>query len=78
MDKLLKYLNSLETSEQKEFADRCNTSVGYLRNAVSSNKLLGAELCVLIEQESAGVVIRQELCPNCWKERWPELSKDFA
>ncbi|MBU3625709.1 helix-turn-helix domain-containing protein [Polynucleobacter sp. JS-Safj-400b-B2] len=75
MDKLLKFLNSLETSQQKAFADKCGTSVGYLRNAVSSNKLLGAELCVLIEQESAGEVIRRELCPSCWKERWPELAE---
>jgi DNA-binding transcriptional regulator YdaS (Cro superfamily) len=75
MDKLLKFLNSLETPQQKVFAERCGTSVGYLRNAVSSNKLLGAELCVLIEQESLGAVIRQDLCPSCWKERWPELSE---
>lgn len=72
MDKLKQYLNKLSKQEQVDFAIRCNTSVNYLRKAISKNTRLSAELCVLIEQQSGRFVTRQDLIPD-WKARWPEL-----
>lgn len=56
MDKLLAYLNSLTTSEQRDFALRCGTSIGYLRKAISAGQQLGIDLCINIDRESSGVV----------------------
>ncbi|MBE2895732.1 Cro/Cl family transcriptional regulator [Pasteurellaceae bacterium HPA106] len=73
MDKLRQYLNALSRQEQAEFALRCNTTINYLRKAISQNTRLGTELCVLIEQQSKNCVTRQDLIPD-WEARWPELS----
>lgn len=73
MDKLLAYLNSLARPEQLAFAERCKTSLGYLRKACSTGQALGAELCVAIEQESGNKVLRQDLRKN-WRLIWPELA----
>jgi len=73
MDLLLKYINGLPPSERDEFATLCKTSIGYLRKAVSTKQLLGATLCVAIEQASGGVVTRKHLRPNDWPAVWPEL-----
>lgn len=56
MDKLLAYLNSLSPAEQSAFAQRCNTTVGYLRKAGSTRQRLGEGLCLRIGVESAGAV----------------------
>lgn len=37
MEELRLYLNSLSLEEQREFATKCGTSIGYLRKALSSN-----------------------------------------
>lgn len=70
---LRQYLNSMSAHEQVDFAKRCETSVGYLRKALSINQLLGPALCVSIERESYRSVTRQELRPNDWQSLWPEL-----
>lgn len=73
MDKLLEFINSLPVLEQQAFAAGCGTSIGYLRKAISKGQLLGAALCVAIEQATAGAVTRKDLRPNDWAEIWPEL-----
>lgn len=73
MDKLLAYLNSLSKDEQTAFAERCGTSVGYLRKAISKGQLLGASLCVAIEQDTKGAVTRKDIRPDDWAQIWPEL-----
>ncbi|KHO34830.1 antirepressor protein Cro [Enterobacter sp. FB] len=73
MEKLRTYLNSLSLEEQREFASRCGTSIGYLRKALSKNHELGAALCVLIEKFSNGTVTRKDLHPGDWVSIWPEL-----
>jgi DNA-binding transcriptional regulator YdaS (Cro superfamily) len=73
MDKLHAYLKTLSPDEQKAFAILCETSIGYLRKALSAKQVLGAELCVLIEQNSDSKVTRQDLRPNDWMKIWPEL-----
>ena len=50
------YLNSLPVVEQQLFAERCGTSIGYLRKAISAGQKLGADLAVNIERESGGAV----------------------
>ncbi|WP_033750837.1 YdaS family helix-turn-helix protein [Pantoea sp. NGS-ED-1003] len=73
MNELRIYLNSLSLDEQKDFATKCGTSIGYLRKALSKNHELGAALCVLIEKASSGEVTRKHLHPSDWTCIWPEL-----
>lgn len=73
MEELRKYLNSLSLDEQREFALKCGTTIGYLRKALSRNHELGAALCVLIEKASNGLVTRKDLHPSDWVSIWPEL-----
>lgn len=73
--KLIDYLNSLQPDDRDTFATASGTSVGYLRKACSIGQLLGAELCVSVEQSSEGKVTRQELRPDDWQRIWPELTE---
>ncbi|PXW28233.1 transcriptional regulator [Paraburkholderia caballeronis] len=75
MDTLRTYLNSLPVAEQAAFARRCNTSLGYLRKALSMRSLLGEKLCALLDRESGGAVPRQDLRPD-WRQIWPELAQE--
>lgn len=78
MEKLLSYLNSLSKSEQVAFADKCKTTIGYLRKACSVNQELGTKISVRIEQCSGGAVTRADLHPDDWFIKWPELSSKVA
>ncbi|EKN4770493.1 YdaS family helix-turn-helix protein [Yersinia enterocolitica] len=73
MNELKSFLNSLSTEEQRDFAKRCGTSIGYLRKVLSTGGCIGAELSVSIEKNSNGQVTRKSLHPNKWKKIWPEL-----
>lgn len=73
MEQLRTYLNALSLREQREFASRCGTTIGYLRKALSKNHELGAALCVLIERFSNNCVTRKDLHPCDWERIWPEL-----
>lgn len=73
MEKLRTHLNSMSTAEQAEFADRCRTSIGYLRKAISTGQELGPEICAQIDVVSAGSVRRWDLRPRDWHLIWPEL-----
>ena len=68
MKTLTTYLNSLPRPDQEDFARRVRTSVGYLRNAVSSGKKLGADICMAIERESGRVVRCEDLRPDLIQE----------
>lgn len=61
MDKLRAYLNRQSPQDQTAFAERCGTSVGYLRKALSIRQLLGEGLCIAIERESGGAVRCEDL-----------------
>ena len=52
------FLNSMKPAEQAEFARRCDTSIAYLRKAISSRQPLRVALCVDIERESGRLVTR--------------------
>lgn len=75
MEKLRVYLNSITKSEQVEFANKCGSSIGYLRKAISVNQLLNPLLCVQIELNSHNAVTRPDLRPDDWQQIWPELNK---
>lgn len=75
MEELRAFLKTLSFKEQQQFAFRCNTTIGYLRKALSKGAIFSTELCVNIERESNGLVTRKHLVPN-WEARWPELAKD--
>jgi DNA-binding transcriptional regulator YdaS (Cro superfamily) len=64
MDTLLTYLNSLSAEERKAFCDRCGTSEGYLRKAVSIGQKLGESICINIDRESGGDVKVEMLRPD--------------
>lgn len=64
MDKLLAFINSLGTAGQRDFAERCGTSIGYLRKAISTGQQLGVPLCINIDRESAGQVRCEDLAPG--------------
>lgn len=58
------YLNSLSIDQQKDFAQRCGTSLGYLRKAISVGQHFDARLAVAVERESVGAVTVEELRPD--------------
>ena len=61
MDKLRLYLNSLTPTDQAAFAQRCGTTVGYLRKAISMSAMLGEGLCIAVERESGGAIRCEDL-----------------
>lgn len=78
MKELLIYLNGLSKQEQADFAQRCGTTVGYLRKACSKGEQLREKVCALVETHSAGAVKRAELRPEDWMDIWPELRASQA
>lgn len=64
MQEILEYLRSLSPPEREAFAERCHTSVGYLRKAVSTKQQLGVELCIHLDRESGGALKCERLCPG--------------
>jgi len=58
---ILTYLASLPAQERDAFAQRCGTTVGYLRKAVSAGQRLGESLCMHIERESGGAITCEDL-----------------
>lgn len=64
MEKLHEYLKTMLPSEQRKFAYRCGTSLGYLRKAISVGQKIGVELAVAIQRESCGVVRVEDLRPD--------------
>ena len=73
METLRNYLNALSLEKQREFAARCETSLEYLRKAISKKQKLGAALSVSIETQSGGSVSRKNLHPDDGEKIWPEL-----
>lgn len=64
METLRTYLNSLSSQDQSVFCDRCKTSVGYLRKAISVGQKIGESLAIVIERESGGAVRCEDLRPD--------------
>lgn len=64
MQTLLTYLNSLGKADRTSFVERCGTSEGYLRKAISKGQRLGERLCIAIDRESKRAVTCEELRPD--------------
>ena len=78
MHELIQYINALGAQERLAFAQRCGTTIGYMRKAVSTGQKLRAETCSAIERESSARVTRRHLRPDDWAEIWPELANSEA
>lgn len=75
--KLKSFLKTLSPVEASEFAARCHTSIGHLRNVASGFRPCATDLAVCIERESGRHVTRQELRTD-WARHWPELADAAA
>jgi DNA-binding transcriptional regulator YdaS (Cro superfamily) len=64
MEILRDYLNSLSTDEQSAFATRANTTIGFLRKAISVKQKLGEGICIRIEAASDGAIKAEDLRPD--------------
>lgn len=64
MQTLLTYLNSLGKADRASFVERCGTSEGYLRKAISKGQRLGEGLCIAIDRESQRAVQCEVLRPD--------------
>jgi DNA-binding transcriptional regulator YdaS (Cro superfamily) len=64
MKTLLEFLNGLPVAAQESFAERCGTSIGYLRQIAYGHRKCVAELAINIERESKRAVTCEELCPT--------------
>lgn len=73
MKKLRSYINTLSFEAQEKFARACDTTIGYLRKALSVQQKLRPTLCVAIERATDGKVTRKDLRPD-WDLIWPELA----
>lgn len=72
--KILKdFLNEMPRREQEKFAEKCGTTIGYLRKACYKNSELGTEISVAIEKVSRKKVTRIDLHPENYMKKWPEL-----
>lgn len=74
MEELRKYLNSLTVPEQEAYANRCGTTLGSLRTAMSKKSKFDGALCRKLDEESGGAVPRESLRPDIW----PELAEKAA
>ena len=68
---IISYLKTV--SDKHDFALRCGTSVGYLRNIGYGFRKCAPVLAARIERESSRRITRQELRPSDWQMIWPEL-----
>jgi DNA-binding transcriptional regulator YdaS (Cro superfamily) len=50
--------------ERKEFARRCDATVGHLNNVAYEARKCSAELAINIDRESGAHVTCEEVCPN--------------
>lgn len=73
MKELGTYLKKLTSTEKVAFAERCGTSVGFIRKAIYQGKDLNPKVCVAVERESMGEVTRKMLRDD-WAQIWPELA----
>lgn len=78
MDELRAYLKSLSPDARTAYAERCGTTIGYLRKALSMRLTLRERLCARLEVESGGAVTRRSLRPDDFLDVWPELAAKEA
>ncbi len=50
------YWRALEAEQRRDFAKRCETSVGYLELVATGHRKMSGDLALLVERESGGDV----------------------
>lgn len=65
------YLYQLSVSAREDFAKRCDTTYGHLKN-IAYGKTCGEDLAMKIDKESLGIVSCEELRPDL-AEQWAYL-----
>lgn len=88
MKSITAYLATLPPDQRDAFAQRCGTTVGYLRKAVSAGQRIGESLAIAIERESCRAVTVEEIRPdvdwayiratNCEQKQPPALDGQAA
>ena len=78
MEKLLKYLNSLNKADRSAYVVACETTEGYLRKAISTGQRLGESLCIALDRESAAVVRCEDIRPDVDWEYLRQSSPELA
>jgi hypothetical protein len=68
MDTLRNYLNSLDREAQMAYAERCGTTIGYLRKALSRGQKFDGALVRRLDEESDSTVKKGDLRPDIWPE----------
>jgi DNA-binding transcriptional regulator YdaS (Cro superfamily) len=58
------YLETLSVAEREEFAKRCGTTAGHLRNVSYGYRSCAESLAIAIERESGGSVRCENLRPD--------------
>ena len=58
------YLFALPMRQRHEFAERCGTTYGHLRNVAYGSKTCAESLAINVDRESRGVVRCEDLRPD--------------
>lgn len=61
---LIEYLKGVPLTEQEKFAERCGTTIGYLRKAVCIGQRIRESVVISIERESGGAVKVEAMRPD--------------
>ena len=73
--KLRAFINAMpDDNVRRRFAERCETSLGHLKNVMYGLRPCAPDLAVSIERESGRSVTRRDLRDD-WHRFWPELIK---
>ncbi len=76
---LKKYFKTLSKDQKEDFAQRCETTVDYLKLIIFGVRSCTAKLAIDIDRESNGAVKCEELCPDAdfkyLRDFQPELEK---
>ena len=67
------YFNTQETLVK--FSKRTGISISSLSFWRHGKRPIPFERCPQIETATGGMVSRRDLCPDNWKELWPELAQ---
>lgn len=68
MEKLRAYLKTLSPDDQARYAQRCGTTIGYLRKRLSVGGRIGESIAIALDRESEGAVPCDSVRPDVdWK-----------
>lgn len=67
------YAARLSADQRLKFASDIGTSRGQLNNLICGHRRVTHKVAARIERATNRVVTRPELCPEDWREVWPEI-----